>query len=180
MKHIQLFESFSSEPIQYKIMIIGCVPDGDFYAPGHWPIYRSYITVTLPEDVQAIAGTVDLFGIDLTEQVLKALAAGDFEVEIKPRFIQQIPEAEAVFGKDYLAAFAVGLSSLEDFIDAVQEQLYDVVSDWYHEQYGEDAEDDEEDEDEEDDDDYLSEYRINDKALRKIMFDDSFPRITRS
>jgi hypothetical protein len=47
--------------------------------------------------------------------------------------------------------------------------------DWYHEQYGEDAE-----ENDEEDDNYLSEYRINDKALRKIMFDNSFPKITRS
>ena len=182
MKYLQLFESFSSEPIRYKVRIYGCVPDGGWDAPGYWPIYHNYVIITLPEDIQDMAGTTDLFSIDLTDAALKALIAGDFETEVDPEFIQQIPEAKDTFGRDYLIALAEGSSSLEEFGDELQEQLYDVVSDWYQREYGEDAEDEEEDEEEEeeDEDDYDPDHRVNDAALREIMFDDFYPRITRA
>jgi hypothetical protein len=133
-----------------EIWVTAVEPDGDWEAPGHWPMYTP--TIKLSIVLIKESGESDL--------ILDKLRSGDFTVDLDGAdFCDEL--ANNVLDKDSIIYEASKAKNLDEFIENLQDEVYSATLDWYRENY-------ELDEDDEDAEDAWNGDGINDDALSEI------------
>ena len=131
-----------------KIWVTAVEPDGNWDNPGHWSMYKPAIKLLI---VPVLEG-------DEKELIMNKLRSGDFTVDDLPNFCDEL---DNIFDKDSITSEANRAGNLNEFIENLQEEVYDATLDWYRENYELDGDD-------EDNEDVWNGDGINDDALSEI------------
>lgn len=151
MRHIKLFENYKSSdealftPLyELRIRVTSVEPDGNWDNPGHWGMYDNTIVTILTHKDEKIA--------------LEKIASGEYLMDGDI----YCDELELVFSKSNVKLIADGSSTLDEFTENLQDEVYDATLDYYRENYTV------EDDDDDDDGEVWGGDGINDDALREI------------
>ncbi len=131
MRYLKLFENFSDQEREdllaagsfgivgvsnYKIYVTSCEPTADGGNPGNWKIYPLEIIVRDILDYE-----------EVEETLLQHLIEGKF-VLADSGFCDEIDE---VFNEEKIQSLAGEFNDLEEFIETLQDIVYDACYDWY-------------------------------------------------
>lgn len=156
MRHLTLFEAFSSEPLRCTITFSGCTPDcmGN---PGNWTTYNYYLHIPI-DDVRRSVD--DLFGLDLSPFALEALKQGKFKLDRGEARDYSDLDLDL---EDEVTVMAGYSGSLDEFAEYFQREIYNQTLSWHKDDCVGYA-----DEEDDDEDDY-GRGEVNDEALYEII-----------
>jgi hypothetical protein len=133
-----------------EIWVTAVKPDNQWDNPGYWTMYKP--TIKLSIVLRKESRESDL--------ILDKLKSGDFTINLNGvDFCDEL--TNDVLAKDNIISEASESKDLDEFIEDLQDEVYDATLDWYRENY-------ELDEDDEDAEDAWNGDGINDEALSEI------------
>lgn len=128
MKHLKLFEFFDNETPICQIEFTTCSPYNCDDFTGHWSIETHHILVDV--EVPGVEPTTsalarELFGFDLDDYILPSIQKGKFRIESEPSDFYAIDKFFENPRK--IMDVAKKCESLEDFLNTIHEELYEIV-----------------------------------------------------
>jgi hypothetical protein len=133
-----------------EIWVTAVKPDNQWDNPGYWTMYKP--TIKLSIVLRKESRESDL--------ILDKLKSGDFTINLNGvDFCDEL--TNDVLAKDNIISEASESKDLDEFIEDLQDEVYDATLDWYRENY-------ELDEDDEDAENAWNGDGINDEALSEI------------
>ena len=150
MRHIKLFENYKSSdealstPLyELRIRVTSVEPDENWHNPGYWRMYDNTIVTVLTHKDEKIA--------------LEKIASGEYLMDGDI----YCDELKLVFSKSNVKLIADGSSTLDEFTENLQYEVYDATLDYYQKNFTVEDDDD-------DDGEIWGGDGINDDALREI------------
>ena len=133
MRHIKIFETFNSQKSPVcEIEFTTCIPYNCDDFTGNWSTETHYILVDVevPEvDATTAAFAKELFDFDLDDYILPSIQKGKFRLEGESKAMVAI---DKFFGNPKkIMGIANKCEYLEDFLDWVHEDLYEIVVKYY-------------------------------------------------
>jgi hypothetical protein len=133
-----------------EIWVTAVKPDNQWDNPGYWTMYKPTIKLSIVLRKESVE----------SDLILDKLKSGDFTINLNGvDFCDEL--ANDVLAKDNIISEASESKDLDEFIEDLQDEVYDATLDWYRENY-------ELDEDDEDAEDAWNGDGINDEALSEI------------
>jgi len=133
MRHIKIFETFNSQKSPVcEIEFTTCIPYNCDDFTGNWSTETHHILVDVEiSDVDATTAAFarELFDFDLDDYILPSIQKGKFRIDAES---SEIVAIDKFFGNPKkIMDIANKCEYLEDFLDWVHEDLYDIVVKYY-------------------------------------------------